>query len=94
MRRLISVVAIILGWASTGWAAQPSALTTLRAIHLLSNEEAGHALPVTFEATVTYFRPYEKTMFVQDGDVAIYVQGNDAGEVSSRGPDSRERDDS
>lgn len=74
MRRLISVVAIILGWASTGWTAQPSALTTLRAIHLLSNEEAGHALPVTFEATVTYFRPYEKTMFVQDGDVAIYVQ--------------------
>lgn len=33
-----------------------------------------HALPVSFTATVTYFRNYERTMFVQDGDQAIYVQ--------------------
>ena len=65
---------MILGWASVAWATAPAALTTLHAIHALGNEQASHALPVAFEATVTYFRSYEKTMFVQDGDVAIYVQ--------------------
>jgi hypothetical protein len=49
-------------------------LTSLRAIHSLSNAEASHQLPVSFESTVTYYRPYEKTLFVQDGDVAIYIQ--------------------
>jgi diguanylate cyclase (GGDEF)-like protein len=39
----------------------------------LSNAEASKAVPVAFEATVTYFRSYEKTLFVQDGDTAIYV---------------------
>ncbi len=40
----------------------------------MTNEQAKAALPVAFEATVTYFRNYEKTLFVQDGDLAIYVQ--------------------
>src|ERR1700739_2837550 len=65
--------------------AQPASfqpLTTLRAIHLLSNTQASHQLPVSFEATVTYYRPYERTMFVQDGDVAIYVQANLQTQVS------------
>ena len=55
-------------------AAGTGTLTSLRAIHALSNAEASHQLPVSFEATVTYYRSYEKTLFVQDGDVAIYVQ--------------------
>ena len=49
-------------------------LTSLRAIHALSNAQASHQLPVSFEATVTYYRGYERTLFVQDGDLAIYVQ--------------------
>ena len=49
-------------------------LTSLRAIHTLSNEDASHQLPVSFEATVTYYRDYERTLFVQDGNFAIYVQ--------------------
>ena len=57
-------------------------LTSLRAIHALSNAQASHQLPVSFEATVTYYRPYERTMFVQDGDLAIYVQPKDAVHVS------------
>ena len=73
MKRLIPAFAIILGWASAGWAAPPGPLTTLSAIHALTNDEASHALPVAFEATVTYYRGYETTLFVQDGDVAIYV---------------------
>jgi diguanylate cyclase (GGDEF)-like protein len=74
MKRLIPVIAVLLGWASAALAAAPSPLTSLSQIHAVTNEQAKAALPVEFEATVTYFRGFEKTMFVQDGDVAIYVQ--------------------
>jgi diguanylate cyclase (GGDEF)-like protein len=74
MKRLIPIAVVILGWAVAAQAAAPATLTSLHAIHALSNEQAKQALPVAFEATVIYFRSYEKTMFVQDGNVAIYVQ--------------------
>ncbi len=73
-KSLILSLAFILGWAAAASAAAPITLTTLRATHAVTNAEASHALPVDFEATVIYFRGYERTMFVQDGDVAIYVQ--------------------
>jgi diguanylate cyclase (GGDEF)-like protein len=73
-KRISLVVALILGSASSALAVGPAPLTTLRQVHALSNEQAKTALPVAFEATVTYFRNYEKTMFVQDGNIAIYVQ--------------------
>ena len=73
MKRLIPTFAFILGCASAAWAAAPATLTTLRAIHALTNGDGDKRLPVAFEATVTYFRPYEKNLFVQDGDAAIYV---------------------
>ena len=53
--------------------AQPTPLASLRAIHALTNAQASHALPVDFEATVTYVRNYQRALFVQDGDSAIYV---------------------
>jgi len=74
MRRSISILVFVLGLAGIAWSAQPPALTSLRAIHALSNEEASHALPVAFEATVTYYRNYEQVLFVQDEGAAIYVQ--------------------
>ncbi len=52
----------------------PPALTNLAQIHKLTNTEAARHVPVDFEATVTYFRGYERTLFVQDGESAIYVQ--------------------
>jgi diguanylate cyclase (GGDEF)-like protein len=73
MKKLLPAVAIVLAWASAAWAAPPAPLTTLRAIHALTNSEAGKELPVAFEATVTYYRAYEGTLFVQDGDAAIYI---------------------
>ena len=77
MKRLIPAIAIAFGGLfSAAWAATPAPLTTLRAIHALSNAEAGKELPVAFEATVTYFRGSEDTLFVQDGDEAIYVSAN------------------
>jgi diguanylate cyclase (GGDEF)-like protein len=59
---------------SAALASGSAPLTSLRSIHELSNAEASHQPPVSFEATVTYYRAYERTLFVQDGDVAIYVQ--------------------
>jgi diguanylate cyclase (GGDEF)-like protein len=62
---------VILSWASA-WA-MPPALTTLRAVHSLTNAEAKLRLPVDFEATVTYYDNQGRDLFVQDGDLAIYV---------------------
>lgn len=39
----------------------------------MDNATAERAIPADFEATLTYFRSYEQTMFVQDGDQAIFV---------------------
>ena len=39
----------------------------------LQNPDADKAVPVDFQATVTYVRSYERALFVQDGDSAIYV---------------------
>ncbi len=74
MKRVIAAIALLLGCSSSLRGAAPEHLTSLRAIKALTNAQASHALPVSFTATVTYFRKYEKTMFVQDGDLAIYVQ--------------------
>ena len=73
MKRPLSTFAILFAYASIAWAAPPAPLTTLRAVHALSNAEASKGMPVAFEATVTYYRGYESTLFVQDGDAAIYV---------------------
>jgi hypothetical protein len=48
-------------------------MTTLQAAVRLTNAQASQHQPVTFEATVTYYRSYEKNLFVQDEDAAIYV---------------------
>lgn len=59
--------------ASAAQAPAPAPLTSLSAIHALSNAQASQSLPVAFQATVTYYRDYEHTLFVQDAGVAIYV---------------------
>jgi diguanylate cyclase (GGDEF)-like protein len=73
MKKLILIFAILLVWASAACAEAPGTLTTLHAITALSNAEASKELPVAFEATVTYYRGYETTLVVQDGDAGIYV---------------------
>jgi diguanylate cyclase (GGDEF)-like protein len=74
MRRVIAALALFVAWTIALRAATPVPLTTLRAIHALTNAEANRSLPVAFEATVTYYLASEHTMFVQDGDLAIFVQ--------------------
>jgi diguanylate cyclase (GGDEF)-like protein len=74
MKKLLATFAIIFGGASVAWgAAAPATLTTLRAVHALSRAEANQALPVAFEATVTYYAPGFRYLFVQDEGQAVFV---------------------
>jgi diguanylate cyclase (GGDEF)-like protein len=79
MKKMISAVAILLGcgWSAYGAAVPP--LTSVRAIRALSNAAASQALPVSFEATVTYDPGYDSLLFVQDGDAALFVLNNAPG---------------
>jgi diguanylate cyclase (GGDEF)-like protein len=74
MKRLISAFAVILGFTSVAWAAQPGTLTTLHAIHSLTKADAQKGVPVAFEATVTYYTRTGVDLFVQDNGEAIYVE--------------------
>jgi diguanylate cyclase (GGDEF)-like protein len=74
MKRSLPALAFLLGCASVVSPAAPASLVTLHAIHALSNADASHAIPVAFEATVTYNRSYEGTLFVEDAGDSIYVQ--------------------
>jgi diguanylate cyclase (GGDEF)-like protein len=74
MKKLIPAIAVIFLCCTAASAVAPAPLTSLRAIHALTNSQAGEALPVAFEATVTYDRWYEGTLFVVDGGDAVYVQ--------------------
>jgi diguanylate cyclase (GGDEF)-like protein len=72
-RKLLAVLAAVLISFPTAFASEQGTLTTLRAVHALSNTEADHAIPAAFEATVVYSRGYESLLFVQDGDAALFV---------------------
>jgi diguanylate cyclase (GGDEF)-like protein len=64
---------IVLFWAVFG-RAQTKPLSSVAAIHALTNSQASVALPVAFEANVTYYKKGDMDLFVQDGDTAIYVE--------------------
>jgi hypothetical protein len=73
LEKLIPLVAIVITLRSAIWASVPVTLTSLHAIHSLTNTEASSAIPSAFEATVVYSRGYESLLFVQDGDDALFV---------------------
>jgi diguanylate cyclase (GGDEF)-like protein len=72
MKWLIPILTAVAGYAA-GASAAPIPLATLHAVHALTNQEASRALPVAFEATVTYYRDTDFDLFVQEGDEAVYV---------------------
>jgi len=74
MKRRTIPAAILLGWAIPALAGAPTPLNSIRAIHELTNEQAGTAIPVEFEGTVTYHVSGDLDLFVQDGNVALYVE--------------------
>jgi len=69
--RILSAALLMSGLVATG---QTAPLTTLSAIHSLTNQQAGNALPVSFNGTVTYYLRGNIDLFVQDGSDAIYVE--------------------
>jgi diguanylate cyclase (GGDEF)-like protein len=74
MKRWILACPFILGFYPAWGAVPPAALTSVHAIGLLNKAEAAHALPVSFEGTITYYNPNDIDLFVQDGAEAVYVQ--------------------
>jgi diguanylate cyclase (GGDEF)-like protein len=54
--------------------AAPATITTLAAVHKLTNEQAAQAITAEFEATVTYYAKGSIDLFVEDSGLAIYVQ--------------------
>lgn len=72
MRPWILAFALTVATASAG--AETPALTSIRAIRNLSRQQASASLPVSFEATVTYYSSSDVNLFVQQGDEAIYVE--------------------
>jgi diguanylate cyclase (GGDEF)-like protein len=73
-KRFVSAAVVVLASALAAGAAPPETLTAPDSIHSLSNAEAAKGIPVVVEATVTYFRPYRKCMFVQDGSAGFFVR--------------------
>ena len=70
-------IAAILGIVATAWACRaaeaPRVLHSVKEVRALSHADAARHLPVDVQATVTFFRNYEGTLFVQDGDSGAYV---------------------
>ncbi len=73
-RSLVAALVTAASFPLAAKAAEPVLLTSLQAVHLLSNTEASQAVPVAAEGTVVYSRGYESLLFVQDGDVALFVR--------------------
>ena len=73
MKALFRILALSIASASLAGAAESPSLTTLQAVTAFTNTQASQHQQVSFDATVTYYRPYARNMFVQDGDSAIYV---------------------
>jgi diguanylate cyclase (GGDEF)-like protein len=74
MRRIAPVALVAAGalWGLCAAQAQ-GPLNSISAISKLSNAQAIQKPPADFQATVTYFRGDEHTLFVADGSAAIYV---------------------
>ena len=65
---------ILFSMILAGRAIGQSPLTTLQAIHALSQAEADKGLIVTAEATVIFYRASQKTLILQNGNVGIYAK--------------------
>ena len=70
-------IAAILAMFAVAWACcaaqAPRVLHSVKEVRMLSHADAARHLPVDAQATVTFFRGFENTLFVQDGDTAGFV---------------------
>ena len=70
----VALASVFLYPSTPAGAQQAAPLTSLSAIHLLSNEQAAQSLSVVFEGSVTYYEKGNVDLFVQEGAAAIYVE--------------------
>ena len=66
-------LAMIAGSSAPALGAAPYMITSLAALHSLTNVDAARSIPVAIEATVTYHIPGSIGLFLQDGRFAIYA---------------------
>jgi diguanylate cyclase (GGDEF)-like protein len=71
-RRIAVLVSMALCCAAAF--AAPAPITSLAALHQLTNEQAAQAIPVAFEGTVSYYSKGSIDLFVEDGGIAVYVE--------------------
>ncbi len=65
-------MAIAIAVLGTAYSFGAAPLSSIAAIHQLTNDQATQRIPFHFQATVTFKRSYENTLFFHDGDSAIY----------------------
>lgn len=73
MKNIVAILAVFSAVWTCRAAEVPRVLHSVKEVRGLSHADAARGMPVEFEATVTYFRFYEKTLFVQDGAWGVYV---------------------
>jgi diguanylate cyclase (GGDEF)-like protein len=66
-------IAAVAASAALALASPPDTISSLAGLHSLTNDEAAKAIPVAFEATVTYHIKGSSGLFVEDGGLAIYA---------------------
>ena len=71
---LLLAVTMAAAGLAAAFAAEPDVLLTLHAVRSLTKTEAQRGLPVSFEATVTYYNKSDVDLFVQEAGDAIYVE--------------------
>lgn len=77
--KTLELAAVFLFAAVQATAATPPAPpSALHVLATLTNAQASQHQPVTFEATVTYYRSYDQDLFVQDGGDSIYVRASNS----------------
>lgn len=76
MKSRLGTLAAIVTCAAGTLACVSQQPAPLRSVTAITSAEAAKRIPVSFEATVSYVRPSDRTLFVQDGDAAIFVFGS------------------
>jgi diguanylate cyclase (GGDEF)-like protein len=74
MQKLLSIIVVMLTCPFMAWSGVPPASTTILQIRSLSRSQIDESRAVVIEATVTYFRPQVRNLFVQDGDQGIFIE--------------------
>ena len=73
MKKVVPWFAMLLLCASCARSQSAAQIKSVQEASSLTNAQASQHQSVSFEATVTYYRSYERNLFVQDSSAAIYV---------------------